>query len=523
MIFKVVKLRGNASVLRISPTTRIVQQGVCHEFQKSYLEEPLDGDLSDLFVSFVHQFGSVTVDADLPDKVKQGIIKTSKQVLEVPNQDICQKSANIGATETKKQNTRPNHTCLLVHGPPGVGKSYSITVAAKGAGLAVYTIDAYDIVQESFEATKISMDHHSSQALLSQPSIFFIKHLDALLESWSGHSGDAKTLVSDMIQCLVDKQVIFAATCQDLEKIDPSIQILFNHIVKKKVPSESDRSSHLKSMKRSHRMDIDVDLNYATRHTAGLTNHDLNHCLAEAALGRLCFLKTRYNDLDLQVLKYSKSSVGNDDLSKAIQKARKSFADSIGAPKIPNVQWEDIGGLAHVKDAILETIQLPIQFPELFASGVKRRSGVLLYGPPGTGKTLVAKAVATTLGLNFLSVKGPELLNMYIGESEANVRKVFQKAQDAKPCIIFFDELDSVAPKRGMNGDSGGVMDRIVSQLLAEFLFSPRRVQQTPDSPSLRKASRSNPRLPFSNCIPMTSRWCIFAGQVSKKNPIIYY
>lgn len=100
---------------------------------------------------------------------------------------------------------------------------------------------------------------------------------------------------------------------------------------------------------------------------------------------------------------------------------------------------------------------------------MKKRSGILLFGPPGTGKTLVAKAIATTLSLNFLSVKGPELLNMYVGESEANVRRVFQRARDARPCVVFFDELDSVAPKRGAKGDSGGVMDRIVSQILAEL------------------------------------------------------
>jgi peroxin-6 len=118
---------------------------------------------------------------------------------------------------------------------------------------------------------------------------------------------------------------------------------------------------------------------------------------------------------------------------------------------------------------MIETLELPIKHPELFASGLKKRSGILLYGPPGTGKTLVAKAVATTLSLNFLSVKGPELLNMYVGESEANVRKVFEKARNAHPCVVFFDELDSLAPKRGDHGDSGGVMDRIVSQLLAEL------------------------------------------------------
>lgn len=157
------------------------------------------------------------------------------------------------------------------------------------------------------------------------------------------------------------------------------------------------------------------------------------------------------------------------DFDAALGEARASYSDSIGAPKIPNVTWDDVGGLAHVKDDILDTIQLPLEHPELFGAGLKKRSGILLYGPPGTGKTLLAKAIATSCSLNFFSVKGPELLNMYIGESEANVRRVFQRARDAKPCVIFFDELDSVAPKRGEKGDSGGVMDRIVSQLLAEL------------------------------------------------------
>ena len=159
----------------------------------------------------------------------------------------------------------------------------------------------------------------------------------------------------------------------------------------------------------------------------------------------------------------------SNDFSLAVDAARKNFADAIGAPKIPNVSWDDVGGLTNVKDAVMETIQLPLERPELFAKGMKKRSGILFYGPPGTGKTLLAKAIATEFSLNFFSVKGPELLNMYIGESEANVRRVFQRARDARPCVVFFDELDSVAPKRGNQGDRGGVMDRIVSQLLAEL------------------------------------------------------
>lgn len=156
------------------------------------------------------------------------------------------------------------------------------------------------------------------------------------------------------------------------------------------------------------------------------------------------------------------------DFSEAVGRARSTFSDSIGAPKIPTVTWKDVGGLADQKSSIMETISLPLTRPELFAKGMRKRSGILFYGPPGTGKTLLAKAIATEFSLNFFSVKGPELLNMYIGESEANVRRVFQRARDARPCVVF-DELDSVAPKRGNQGDSGGVMDRIVSQLLAEL------------------------------------------------------
>ncbi|GFT22524.1 peroxisome assembly factor 2, partial [Nephila pilipes] len=156
------------------------------------------------------------------------------------------------------------------------------------------------------------------------------------------------------------------------------------------------------------------------------------------------------------------------DLINALEILQSKFAEAIGAPKIPDVKFQDIGGLAQVKQEILDTIQLPLEHPEILFSGL-RRSGVLLYGPPGSGKTMLAKAVATECSLNFLSVKGPELINMYVGQSEENVRAVFSQARSAVPCIIFFDELDSLAPNRGRSGDSGGVMDRVVSQLLAEL------------------------------------------------------
>ena len=139
---------------------------------------------------------------------------------------------------------------------------------------------------------------------------------------------------------------------------------------------------------------------------------------------------------------------------------------------IDPINWNDVGGLTEIKQIIVDTIILPLTYPFLFSSSKNRlgisRSGILLYGPPGTGKTLLAKAISNECGLNFLSVKGPELLDMYVGQTELNVRNLFEKARLNSPCILFFDELDSLAPIRGRAGDSGGVMDRVVSQLLTE-------------------------------------------------------
>ncbi|XP_054635662.1 peroxisomal ATPase PEX6 isoform X5 [Dunckerocampus dactyliophorus] len=169
-------------------------------------------------------------------------------------------------------------------------------------------------------------------------------------------------------------------------------------------------------------------------------------------------------------------TIQNQDILSALHTLQDVQSEAVGAPKIPNVRWEDVGGLQQVKKDILDTVQLPLQRPELLSLNLNR-TGILLYGPPGTGKTLLAKAVATECSMTFLSVKGPELLNMYVGQSEENIREVFNRARSAAPCVVFFDELDSLAPSRGRSGDSGGVMDRVVSQLLAELDALPASAQ----------------------------------------------
>lgn len=160
---------------------------------------------------------------------------------------------------------------------------------------------------------------------------------------------------------------------------------------------------------------------------------------------------------------------GETELRASLRKLGKLSAAALGTPSVPDVRWDDVGGQEEAKRAILDTVQLPLQQPHLFASGLRQRSGVLLHGPPGTGKTLLAKAVCTECRLAFLSVKGPELISPYVGESERQLREIFSAAREAAPCVIFFDEVDALAPSRGATGDAGGVMDRIVSQLMAEL------------------------------------------------------
>ncbi|TFY82055.1 hypothetical protein EWM64_g1949 [Hericium alpestre] len=265
--------------------------------------------------------------------------------------------------------------------------------------------------------------------------------------------------------------ILAIGTTSDPSRVPSGLLSLFKLEIEIGAPEESERSIILKSLLASDTCASDLFLSEVSRQAAAFVATDLEDLVDRAkSLAVTRSMRARNTSEILQQdVSLSGLSLGPADFFTALDQARSSYAQNIGAPSIPNVSWDDVGGLNDVKAEILDTVQLPLLHPELFAQDLKKRSGILLYGPPGTGKTLLAKAVATSCSLNFFSVKGPELLNMYIGESEANVRRVFQRARDAKPCVIFFDELDSIAPKRGSHGDSGGVMDRIVSQLLAEL------------------------------------------------------
>jgi len=379
----------------------------------------------------------------------------------------------------------PPVAILLVSTQRHIGKSMSVYHACADLGLHVFDIDSYDILSEDSSGgsdvkTIATLEARAERAMSCGPehTALLIRHIDVLTAD--------RTTVS--LTHILSTVRVLVATTTAIDKVPEGVRSLFTHEIEINAPDEQERAGLLSSITalQSTPLAPDLTLTSVALKTAALVAGDLVDVVDRASIARLSRLEALATASSGRTLRNSSGasitvrdillaggttahSLTTSDFTTAIDAARKTFADSIGAPKIPKVSWSDVGGLSHVKDAVMETIQLPLERPELFAKGMKKRSGILFYGPPGTGKTLLAKAIATEFSLNFFSVKGPELLNMYIGESEANVRRVFQRARDARPCVVFFDELDSVAPKRGNQGDSGGVMDRIVSQLLAEL------------------------------------------------------
>ncbi|CAG9334390.1 PEX6 [Blepharisma stoltei] len=321
---------------------------------------------------------------------------------------------------------------IRIIGTRGCGKRAIVSKAAKKLGFNLLEVSLFDIAS----LPGISQTFEDAKALT--PCILHIRQFSDALNLMTYGQKEISNKIADLFDSfsreITDFPLIIIISSSNIQTFPGflnSYAALEIH-----PPNEQDRIEILASLA-SH-FNLDLDITYIAKQTSGKTIEEIIMIITDIAARNLPF------DQVLSSLKITSSS-------------------------IPNVKWEDIGGLAHAKKDIIDTIQLPLIHPELFASGIKARSGLLLYGPPGTGKTLLAKAVATECSLNFMAVKGPELLNMYVGESERNIRELFQQARNAQPCVLFFDELDSLAPKRGSGGDSGGVMDRIVSSLLTEI------------------------------------------------------
>jgi transitional endoplasmic reticulum ATPase len=266
--------------------------------------------------------------------------------------------------------------------------------------------------------------------------------------------------------------VVIAATNRP-NTIDPALRRFgrFDREIDIGVPDEAGRLEILGIHTKKMKLADDVDLESIAKETHGFVGADLASLCTEAAM--LC-IRARLNDIDIEddtidVNVLNSMNVTMDDFRTALKNANPSSLRET-VVEVPTIKWADIGGLEAVKQELRETVQYPLQFPDLFARFKMDPSrGVLFYGPPGCGKTLLAKAVASECSANFISIKGPELLSMWVGESESNVRNIFDKARQASPCVLFFDELDSIVKARGSSPGDSGATDRVINQLLTEL------------------------------------------------------
>ncbi|XP_071596044.1 peroxisome biogenesis factor 6 isoform X2 [Heliangelus exortis] len=367
---------------------------------------------------------------------------------------------------------------VLLSGPSGSGKLMVVRAVCSCLNLHLFKVDCVSLCSDTSGATEEKVQMAFSQAQQYHPCVLLLKDIEVLGRD-RDRLGEDPRVIATLRQLLLSRDpalshpvLVIGTTCKPKD-VPTDIQTAFLHEVKIEAPSEEERRLMLSMLTASLPLGKEVSLSKLARRTAGFVLGDfcalLSHS-SRAACTRIQALSFPggLNEEAERDFCTAGFPVLEEDFSAALEQLHNTHSKAVGAPKIPSVSWQDIGGLQEVKKEILDTIQLPLEHPELLSLGLCR-AGLLLYGPPGTGKTLLAKAVATTCAMTFLSVKGPELINMYVGQSEENVRNVFARARAAAPCIIFFDELDSLAPSRGWSGDSGGVMDRVVSQLLAEL------------------------------------------------------
>ncbi|MEM2219640.1 MAG: CDC48 family AAA ATPase [Candidatus Korarchaeum sp.] len=366
---------------------------------------------------------------------------------------------------------------VLLFGPPGTGKTLLAKAVANESNAHFISISGPEIMSKYYGESEKRLREIFEEAEKNAPSIIFIDELDSIAPNRNEVTGEVERRVVAQLLALMDGlkgrgEVIVIGATNRPEAIDPALRRpgRFDREIEIGVPDREGRKEILLIHTRNMPLSDDVDLDKLADITHGFVGADLAALVREAAMAALRRVLPKI-DLDaesipLEVLEELK--VTNDDFLEALKLVQPSALREISI-EIPNVTWEDVGGLEDVKRELREIVELPLKNPDSFRRmGIEPPRGVLLYGPPGCGKTLVAKAVANESEANFISVKGPELLSKWVGESEKAVRMIFRKARQVAPAIIFIDEIDSLFPRRGIHADSG-VSERVVSQMLTEI------------------------------------------------------
>ena len=368
---------------------------------------------------------------------------------------------------------------VLLYGPPGTGKTLLAKAVANETNANFFSIGGPEIMSKFYGESEERLRETFKQAQESAPSIVFIDEIDSIAPKREEVSGDVEKRVVSQLLTLMDglesrgKVVVIGATNRP-DALDPALRRpgRFDREIEIGIPDQNGRLEILEIHTRGMPLTEEVNLESVAKITHGFVGADLEAVCREAAMRSLRRVLPEINleQSKIPIETLNKIKITWSDFENALRDVQPSALREVHVQR-PNIQWNDIGGLDEVKEELKEAIEWPLKHADLFAQAdIMPPKGLLLYGPPGTGKTMIAKAVATTSEANFISIKGPELLSKWVGESEKGVREVFRKARQAAPCVIFFDELDSVAPRRsgGEAGDSR-VAERIVSQLLTEM------------------------------------------------------
>jgi len=368
---------------------------------------------------------------------------------------------------------------VLLHGPPGTGKTLLAKAVANETNANFYSIGGPEIMSKFYGESEEKLREIFNQAQENAPSIIFIDEIDSIAPKREEVSGDVEKRIVSQLLTLMDglkargKVVVIAATNRP-NAIDPALRRpgRFDREIEIGIPDEEGRHDILQIHTRGMPLEQDIDLKSYAKVTHGFVGADLEMVAKEAAMRSLRRIIPEINlkETKIPANVLNKIKITNQDFDDALKDVHPSAMREVLVQK-PNIGWNDIGGINNVKEELKEAIEWPLKHADLFTKAdIKPPKGILLYGPPGTGKTLLAKAVASTSESNFISIKGPELLSKWVGESEKGIREIFRKARQAAPCVIFFDEIDAIAPRRsGTNGGDSHVTERLVSQMLTEI------------------------------------------------------
>ena len=367
---------------------------------------------------------------------------------------------------------------VLLHGPPGTGKTLMAKAVANEIDAYFTDISGPEIMSKYYGESEEQLREVFDEAGENAPAVIFIDEIDSIAPKRGETSGDVERRVVAQLLSLMDGleergQVIVIGATNRVDAIDPALRRggRFDREIEVGVPDKSGRTEILQVHTRGMPLVEGIDLEEYAENTHGFVGADLEQFTKEAAMNALRRIRPELDletdEIDAETLE--KLEVTETDMKAALKGIEPSALREVFV-EIPDVTWDEVGGLEETKTRLRETIQWPLRYPDVFEQmDVQAAKGVLLYGPPGTGKTLLAKAIANEADSNFISIKGPELLNKYVGESEKGIREVFSKARENAPTVVFFDEIDAIAGERGSQVGDSGVGERMVSQLLTEL------------------------------------------------------